>query len=478
RWVEDRRENLIAASHAHDTQVLLRVGVDRDGVITAVEADVRADVGAYSIHPFSASLEPMTCASTLFGPYAVPALSYRARGVASHKCPIGAHRGVGMDAAVYASERMLDEIAAELGIDPLELRQRNVHRNLPVTTVTNRALDSGDYPRLLEELADRAGYPELRRQQQAARQAGELIGIGIALFNEHSGTGSADYRRRGITAVPGLDAARVRVDDSGRLVIHTSAAEAGQGHPETYRQLAVRELGVRAEDVDVVEGDTDLAPFGSGTFASRGAVGVVEAVVQCLREVAAQDLAPGTDVVRTVDPTQVYPSGAHLATVAVDPLSLRPRVTGYWAVDDVGNVLLPATYVAQVIGGVAMGLGDVLLEEHVYDADRQILTSTLLDYLVPLAGDVPPIDVHHLDSPSPHTSLGSKGVGEAGTIGAYGAIANAVADAVRPLHLEVTSLPYSPGRLFEARQQAQAAAEPAGHASDQGDDKGHAADPG
>ena len=450
RWVEDRRENLLAGSHAHDTAVRVRLAVAADGTFLAFDAEVEADVGAYSIHPFSASLEPATCAQTLFGGYAVRACRYRAVAFASSKSPVGAYRGVGMNAAVHATERMVDEVAAALGIDPLALRLHNVHPRLPITTASGRALDSGDYHGLLALLAEKAGYERLLAERDAARAEGRWVGVGIGFFNEHSGTGSTDYKRRGITAVPGFDAARVQVTEAGRVVISTSAAEAGQGHAETYRLLAARELGVVPELVDVVEGDTDVAPFGSGTFASRGAVGVVEAVVRCLRDVAAVDLALGTDIAHTVDPTQVFPSGAHLAVAEVDPVTMVPRVTRYVAVEDAGTILHPQVADAQVRGGVAMGIGDVLLEEHVYSEESQLLTASLLDYLVPLATDIPEIEVHHLVSPSPHTILGSKGIGEAGTIGAFGAVANAVADAVRPQGASLNQLPYSPKAIFEA----------------------------
>ncbi|HEY8642742.1 MAG TPA: molybdopterin cofactor-binding domain-containing protein [Candidatus Dormibacteraeota bacterium] len=450
RWVEDRRENLLASAHAHDIEVRLRLAVAADGNFLAVEARVTADVGAAGITDFTTSLYPATCAQTLFGPYALPAYRFAAQGISSHRCPVGPYRGVGMNAAVHATERMVDEVAAALGIDPLELRRRNAHPRTPVTSVVGRPLDSGDYPRLLDELSARSGYPQLLRERDAARAAGRLFGIGIGFFNEHSGTGSADYRRRGVTSIPGLDAARIQVTAEGRLLISTSAAEAGQGHAETYRLLATRELGILPEQVDVVEGDTDLAPFGSGTFASRGAVGVTEAVVRCLRQVAAVDMAPGTDVVETVDPVQVFPSGAHLAVAEVDPVTLVARVTRYVAVEDAGTILHPELADAQVRGGVAMGIGNVLLEEHVYTEDGQLQTATLLDYLVPLATDVPAVEIHHLESPSPHTTVGSKGIGEAGTVGAFGAVANAVADAVRSQGIKLTRLPYSPQRIFES----------------------------
>jgi carbon-monoxide dehydrogenase large subunit len=356
-----------------------------------------------------------------------------------------------MNAAAYATERMLDLIAGELGLDPLEVRRRNAVTAFPHRTPAGRDLDSGDYLSLLSRLEAGAGYTELRRRQSAQRAAGKLVGIGIGLFNEHSGTGSSEYRERGVTAIPGNDSARVRVTERGRVEIYTSAAEAGQGHPETYRLLAARELGIDPALVDVVEGDTDSCPPGSGTFVSRGAVGGLSSLVDALREVAEKDLAPGLDVTRSVDSRQVYPSGAHLAVVEIDPVDFVPRMVLYHAVEDCGTVVNAAAVEGQVRGGIAMGVGGVLLEEVVYSPDGQPLTSTLLDYLVPLATDVPAaMTLEHLESPSPRTVLGSKGVGEGGTIGAFAAVANAVADAMAPLGVTLTDLPYSPSALFEA----------------------------
>jgi carbon-monoxide dehydrogenase large subunit len=450
RWIEDRQENLLASAHAHDETVGLRVACDADGRFLAVDAEVVADVGAYSIFPFSASLEPMTTAQTLFGPYRVGAFRFRARGVASSRCPAGAYRGVGMNAAAYATERMVDVIAAELELDPLELRRRNAVTDFPYRSAAGRELDSGDYLALLDGLKARAGYDELRERQQEARTEGRLFGIGIGFFNEHSGTGAGEYRARGIATIPGDDAARVRVAEDGRIEISTSAAEAGQGHPDTYRLLASRELGVAEDRIEVIEGDTDLCPAGTGTFVSRGGVGQLSALVLALREAAERDLEPGLDIVRSVDPRQVYPAGAHLAIVEVDPVGYVPRVVGYFAVEDCGTVVNAAAADAQVRGGVAMGIGGVLLEEIPYGEGDQPLAGSLLDYLVPLATDIPKIEIEHLVSPSPRTELGSKGVGEAGTIGAFAAVANAVADAVAPLGAQLSDLPYSPNRIYEA----------------------------
>lgn len=454
RWVEDRRENLLAGVHAHDNRVRVRAAVSAGGRVLAVDAEVVADVGAYSIYPFSASLEPATCATALFAPYDLAALRVGARAVTSHRCPVGAYRGVGTTSAVFATERMMDAIAADLGLDPLEIRRRNALSGLPRTTLSGRELDSGDYLELLDRLDRRSAYASLRSEQQAARRAGRLVGLGLALFNEHSGTGRAEYRKRGNLEVPGTDAARVRVDGAGRIVVHMSSVEIGQGLEETVRLVAAGELGVEPDQVEVAPQDTDLSPPGTGSFVSRGAVGLLDAVIGACRQAAERDLQPGTDVTCTVDPRQVYPSGAHLALVEVDPVGFVPRVVRYFAVEDCGAIVNRRAVDAQLRGGVAMGIGKALLEESAYGSDGQPLTATLLDYLVPLAPDVPPIELEHLESPSPRTALGSKGVGESGTIGAVAAVANAVADAVAPLGAELTELPFSPDRIFAAVESA------------------------
>lgn len=462
RWIEDRRENLLASAHAHDEEVRLRVAVDSAGRVRAVDAEVIVDVGAYSIFPFSASLEPMTTSQTLFGPYAVPAYRFEARAIASNKCPAGAYRGVGMNAAAFATERMMDIVAADLGIDPVEHRWRNAVTDFPSRTMAGRELDSGDYRRLLDELRTRSGYADLLVERAEARRAGRLFGIGVGLFNEHSGTGSSEYRARGISAIPGNDSARVRVASDGSIDIFTSGADAGQGHAETCRLVAARELGVDPARVRVVEGDTDHCPAGSGTFVSRGAVGGLSSLVEALREVAERDLTPGLDVTRSVDARQVFPSGAHLAVVEVVRPGLLPRLVRYVAVEDCGVVVNEAAVAGQVEGGIIMGAGGVLLEQLIYDPDGQPLTTSLLDYLVPLATDAPSVlDLHHIESASPRTLLGSKGVGEGGTIGAFAAVANAVADALAPLGASLDELPFSPSVLFAALEPSRLTPAPA-----------------
>lgn len=448
RWVEDRTENLMASTHAHDTQIVLRVGADRAGRVLAIDAEVRADVGAYSVWPATVMPEAAVAAVSLFAPYVFPAFRVKILAVATNKAPVGPCRGIGQNAAAFATERAMDLIAAELSIDPLEIRRRNVVRDLSWTSPAGRKLDSCNYDDLFALLEPE--YARLRARQAEARAAGRLFGVGLGVFNEISASGSQDYQRRGVTSLPGTDAARVVVTDGGRIEIHTSAADAGQGHAETYRALAVGELGLDPDLIDVIEGDTASCPEGSGTFISRGAVGVAAAVLEALREVAKRDFQPGTDATRVHDPTQIYPTGAHLAVVEIDPLDLVPKVVRYLAVEDCGHLIHPEIVDGQIRGGVAMGIGEVLHEAHVYAADGQLETSTLRDYLVPFTTTVPPIEIRHHESPTPATPLGTKGVGEAGTIGAFGAVPNAVADALATLGVELTELPLSPERIFTA----------------------------
>jgi carbon-monoxide dehydrogenase large subunit len=286
-----------------------------------------------------------------------------------------------------------------------------------------------------------------------------LFGVGVGVFNEISASGSEDYRRRGVTSLPGTDAARAVVTPDGRIEIYTSAADAGQGHADTYRSLAAAELGLSPDRIDIIEGDSARCPVGSGTFISRGAVGVAACVLEVLRALVKRDCEPGTDVTRVHDPMQVYPSGAHLAAVEIDPADLVPRVVYYLAVEDCGRILHPEVVDGQIRGGVAMGIGEVLHEGHRYSSDGQLHTTTLRDYLLPLTATVPHIEVRHRESPTPATPLGSKGVGEAGTIGAFGAVPNAVADAVASRGIELTELPHTPEQIFAAMTPASATSE-------------------
>lgn len=452
RWVEDRREGLIAGGHAHDTRVTLRVAVTNDGRLLAVDHQTLTDAGAYPAYPHSPISEAITCSYNVFSPYAMDALRMTSKAVASNRCPAGVHRGVGALAAVHATERMMDEIAATLGIDPLEMRRRNVFASLPTFNGAGSLLETGDYQALLDQLEETANYPALLAAQRQARAEGRIVGIGIGLFNEGSGVCAADYKNRAIKTIPGYDAARVIVNQDGRIEIRTSAAEAGQHHASAYREIAFRLAGLPADQIDVIEGDTELCPPGTGTFASRGAVGVFESVARALKAAMELNLAPGTDVTETVDQRHEVAQAVALATVEIDPLSFIPKVERMVFVHDCGVVMRKELVDGQVQGGVANGIGCVLLEAHVYDENHQILTGTMMDYKLALATDVPRVEIVHQESPSKNNTLGTKGCGEVGTIAPHGAVANAIADALRPVQKGSAprALPYTPQAIFNA----------------------------
>jgi aerobic carbon-monoxide dehydrogenase large subunit len=451
RWVEDRRESLIAGGHAHDTQVALRVAVTKDGRLLAVDYNVLNDAGAYSVYPHSPIAEAVTCAYAMFAPYSMDDLRMSVKAIASNRCPAGVHRGVGSLAAVHATERMMDEIAEKLGMDPLEIRRRNVLTSLPALNATGGRVGSGNYFGLIDRLVEAADYPALLEAQRKARAEGRMLGIGIGLFNEGSGICATDYERRAITTIPGYDATRLIVKSDGRIEIRTSAAEAGQHHATAYREIAFRLAGLEADQIDVIEGDTDLCPRGTGTFASRGAVGVFESVARAIKAAMDVNFAPGTDITRTVAQQREIGQAITLAVVEIDPISLIPHVERMVFVHDCGVVMRHELVDGQVQGGVANGIGCVLLEELIYDESNQIITGTMMDYKMALATDVPLVEIFHQETPSKDNILGTKGCGEVGTIAPHGAVANAVINALAPTGKGnlLASLPYTPQSIFD-----------------------------
>jgi carbon-monoxide dehydrogenase large subunit len=496
KWVEERRENLAAASHAREQKLEVEVAADAGGVVRGLRARVVSDAGAYHIYPLTGALEPLGSAAILPGPYRVEAYAYEALAVQTHKPPLGAYRGVGMTMGAFVMERLLDLVAERVGVDPADVRRRNVipREAYPVTSASGLTYDSGDFPKALEQALALAGYERWRREQAEARAAGRLVGIGLACYTEYTGMGSEVFRRRGMEDVPGIEAATITVDPDGGVRCATSFPSQGQGHATTIAQVVADRLGVALEQVRVVAGDTAAAPPGSGTFGSRGAIAIagtvavaadrVGARLQALaghrleaaaadvvldagrahvrgfpeRSVALADLArlayflprgglppevgPGLSETVAFDPPGPTFSGAvHVALVEVDRETGRVRVRRYVVVEDCGPVVNPTIVEGQIHGAVAQGLGEALLESLVYDAHGQLLTATLMDYALPRAEDVPAFEIGHLETPSPRTPGGVKGMGEGGTIGAPAAIANAVADALRPLGGRVTALP-------------------------------------
>jgi carbon-monoxide dehydrogenase large subunit len=506
KWIETRRENLAAAAHAREARVEIEAAADATGVLLALRARLWSDAGAYHVYPLTAALEPLGTASILPGPYRTPAYAFQLTAVATTKPPLGAYRGVGMTMGAFVMERTLDLLADRLDLDPAEIRRRNLipRDAYPFTSASGFVYDSGDYPQALERALTLAGYDRLTREREAGRARGRLLGVGLACYTEYTGIGPETYRQRGMTDVPGHEAARVEMAADGRVTCSVSFPSQGQGHATTIAQLVADQLGVALEAVTVRQLDTDTAPGGTGTFASRGAIaqsgaagaaagtvrrkllaiagGLLEAspadlelrdgrvsvrgmpdrgvpVTEVARLACApppgglpEGVEPGLEATQSFDPPGPTFSGAvHVAGVEVEPDTGRVTVRAYTVVEDCGPVINPMIVEGQIHGAVAQGIGEALGERLVYDESGQLATGTLMDYALPVAGALPFFAIGHLETPSPLTPGGYKGMGEGGTIGAPAAIANAVADAVKPLGVAITALPILPGALRGAR---------------------------
>ena len=502
KWIEPRRENLAAASQAREQRLEVEVAADAGGRVLALKARVVSDAGAYHVYPITAALEALGTANILPGPYLTPVYAYEAIAVATNKPPLGAYRGVGMTMGAFVMERLLDLIAGRTGLDPADIRRRNLipREAYPFTSASGQRYDSGDYPKALEQALAAVDYDGFRRVQAEGRVRGRLLGIGLACYTEYTGMGSAVFRGRGMREVPGIEAAVVRVEPDGTVRCATSFPSQGQGHATTIAQILADRLGVALERIRVEPADTAAAPLGSGTFGSRGAVsigGTVTAAAERLRpriaalaahlleagvaDVVLEDgrahvrgfperavtlteiaraayaplfgglpsgLEPGLEATVYFDPPGPTFSGAvHVAVVEIDPETGRVSILRYVLVEDCGPVVNPTIVEGQIHGAVAQGIGEALLERIVYDDTGQLVTGTLMDYALPTAGDVPSFEIGHLETPSPTMPGGIKGMGEGGTIGAPAALANAVADAVAPLGVTITALPIAAERL-------------------------------
>jgi len=506
RWLEDRRENLLASAQARDHVNHVDVAARKDGTIVALKSTLICDSGAYSVYPVTASLEPLTAAGILPGPYKIPALAYDAYAVATNKCPAGAYRGVGMALGTFVRERVVDMIARRAGLDPAEVRRRNFidATELPFATASGLVIDSGD-PKDSHERALAAGEYARLRAEPRRTASGKYRGVGVSAYTEFTGMGSGTFRRRGMMQVSGHDAATVRVELTGEVRGFVSAASQGQGHATTLAQVLADELGVDLAAVTIVEGDTERCPYGSGSFASRSMVVSGGALILAARrvrekiakiaghmlEAAPEDLtieggtiavrgAPGrtltvADVARLayrpaggtlppgVDPaleaTQYYDpppatfsNGTHLAVVEVDPETGQVDIVRHVIVEDCGRMVNPMIVEGQTHGAVAQGIGNALYEHFAYDENGQPLTTTFMDYLIPGVMEVPPMDVIHVETPPAVSVSGFKGMAEGGTIGSTAAVANAVADALAPLGVEVRDLPLTPDRVYRLLQ--------------------------
>jgi carbon-monoxide dehydrogenase large subunit len=440
KWTESRTESSLAVYQGRGADVDAELALASDGRMLALRARYLGDLGAYLYS--TTPVAPQTAAMLLTGCYAIPAADVEAVGVCTTKVPTGPYRGAGRPEAALVIERLVDLAAVELGMDPIELRRRNVVRRdaFPYATPLGFTYDSGDYEGALDAALALGGYDALRAEQQSARRAGRLSGVGIALYVERVG--------------PGWETAAVRMEPGGRIVVRTGSSPHGQGHETTFAQIAADELGVEPGAVEVRWGDTFEIPEGMGTFASRSVTVGGSAVLLACRELRARlddgEAPPLEADVRFELPGPVFSFGCYLASVEVDRLTGQVAIGRLAAVDDCGRVINPLLAEGQVVGAAVQAVGECLYEQVGYDDDGQPLAVNLYDYHVPTAQSVPTIVSALRETPSPWNPLGAKGVGEGGSIGTPAAVANAVADALAPLGIRHVDLPFTAARVWAA----------------------------
>jgi carbon-monoxide dehydrogenase large subunit len=492
KWVEDRVENLASAAQARKQDVKVRAAMSADGELVALDVDMLCDQGAYGAFPHGVSLEALTTSGMLPGPYRLRNFRVRARAALTNTAPTGAYRGVGFVIATFVHERLMDVLAREAGLDPADVRRRNLIRadEMPYVSATRQPYDSGDYRRALDAALKQVGYADFAARRRAAAADGRRLGLGVACYVEPTGMNSHVFQLRGMVGIEGFDSAHVEMDGDGRVRIWTTTPSIGQGTGTTMAQLAAEALGVEASSITIERSDTGAVELkGTGTFASRSAAsagGAVTGACTTIRERLMEDAAdrleaaehdleivdgqvrvvgsPGTGVAigelaaadperyrfsTLFDPAQtVYPYATHACVVSVDEGTGAVEIERYVIAEDCGRIINPAIVEGQVHGATAQGVGGALYERHDYDEDGQLRTASLLDYLVPTAVEIPALEILHLELPTDVNATGVKGVGEGGTIGSAAAVANAVSDA---LGSEFNAFPITPEEVATRR---------------------------
>lgn len=508
RWLDDKREHLMTAIHCREHHHKVTAYADARGKILGLDVEIYVDAGAYSHWPNGPSMETGMAARNIPGPYAIP--HYRAKSftVATNKSPIGAYRGVARPAACFTIERTIDEVAHAVGREPLEVRMENMvpESAMPYRNVTKLLFDTGNYAESVRRTARLIEFEGVRAMQKQPRDDGRLIGVGFASFTEQTAHGCGEWVSRGTPVIPGYETATARMMTDGSLMLMVGIVSHGQGLETTLAQVACEELGIDPMNVSVRHGDTQVSPFGMGTFASRsmvmsgGAVakacrmlkakmvGIAAHLLKCppeqivFRDGAAhapdgstmgfeeigrvahlrqEMLPPGMDplldVTATYEPavdTGVFTYATQAAVVAVDPDTGHVEILDYAVVEDCGTVVNPLIVDGQIIGGIAQGIGNALYEEIPYDENGQPLATTFADYLMPGAPEIPHIKIDHMCTPTPHTEYGMKGMGEGGAISPPAVIANAIRDALRPIGAEINETPMTPKRVRAAVERA------------------------
>lgn len=497
KWIEDRREHLIASIHAREHVHTVEAYVAADGKVLGLKIDVTADVGAYSVFPFTAASDPGMVGKVMPGPYDLKAYEATIRAVVTNKCPLGTYRGVGRPAAVFSQERLMDEIAVELGIDPITLRERNLIPSFPYKNVLGFIYDEGSYAESLRKVRELLA-PDIAAARNPT-SPNIRTGVGLALFLEQTAHGTPDFVRRKTPIETGYESAKVEMHPDGRVTVFTGLQCHGQGHETTFAQLVADQLGILPSDVVVRHGNTATSPYSTGTWGSRGITlggGAAHRAAGVLRDklatIAAQHLQASPDEIELADrhariknqsdrgiriatlarwaqrnvenlppgmePGLIaiafvdgpadgsYTNAVHAAVVEIDVQTAKLKLKRFVVVEDCGTIVNPMIVDGQVRGGVVQGIGSALWEHFIYDDQGQPLTTNFADYLMPSATGVPDIEVHHIETPSAVTPLGMKGLGEGGAIGPAAAIANAVQNA---LGVPVRETPLTANKIWE-----------------------------
>ena len=506
KWIEGRQENYLATNHGRDHIQDVEIMGNRDGTITGRRATVYANQGAHL--SFFASLIPSGLFALMHsGPYSTPNVSCKVYGTFTNTTPVDAYRGAGRPEMTFILERMTDMFAQEIGMDPVEVRRKNLIPPFDdgYNAATGVTYDTGNYEPAFDKALEMVGYEQFRKEQEQARKEGRYLGIGLSTYVEICGLApSAVVTSLGLQ-YGAWESALVRFHPTGKVTLYTGSSSHGQGHETTFAQIAASELGIPMEDVEVVHGDTSKMQFGVGTFGSRSAaVGgtaihmAVEKVKDKAKRLAAhlleaaeadivyedgklfvagapaqaktiQEIAfathmasslpegmePGLEALSYFDPKNfTWPFGTHIAVVEVDPNTGEVKLLRYVAVDDVGKVINPMIVDGMVQGGITQGIGQALMEEAIYDESGQLLTGSMMDYAVPKAEDIPSFELARTETPSTTNPLGVKGAGETGTIAASPAVINAVVDALSPFGVRHIDMPAKPETVWRAMQTA------------------------
>jgi carbon-monoxide dehydrogenase large subunit len=507
KWTETRSEGNVAVHHGRDQIQKLRLAATADGRILALDVDLLADMGAYLM--LVTPGVPLLGAFMFNAIYKMDAYRFNCTGVFTTKTPTDAYRGAGRPEATYAIEHLMDDLAFELGLDPLELRERNwiKHEEFPYTTISGLTYDSGNYEAATAAARELFHYDQLRKEQseRASADSPVRLGIGISTFTEMCGLAPSRVLGSLRYAAGGWENASIRMLPTGKVEVVTGSSAHGQGHETAWSQIVADQLGVPFEDIRVLHGDTAIAPKGMDTYGSRslvvGGTAIVNAcekvrkkarvIAAAMLEVSPDDLEwdmgrwavrgdpdqgksigeiaftafaahdlpegvePSLDSDATYDPDNFsFPHGTHLCAVEVDTETGQVRIRSYVAVDDVGVVVNPTIVEGQVHGGIAQGIAQALYEEAAYDSSGNLVTASLADYLIPSAADLPSFTTARTTTPSTLNPLGVKGVGEAGTIASTPAVVNAIVDALRPFGVSDVLMPCTPERVWRAIQEA------------------------